>query len=218
MKIILKKLEQELKKIFHGENSGHDINHLKRVLNLALHIQKKEGGDKLVIAISAFLHDVHRITEKETGKYCEPRDSLPKIIKLLDNVNLSEEQKKRILHCIEFHEEYNFSSGGKSVKDKETLIVQDADNLDAIGAVGIARAFAFGGANNIPIWVPELPIKITNFDEAKRDLSEIHHFYNKLLRLKDNMNTKTAKKMALERHNFMLKFLKEFKNEWKGEK
>jgi uncharacterized protein len=159
-KKIIKQLEKEIQKTFHDENSGHDIHHLKRTLTLALNIQRKEGGDQLVIAISAFLHDLHRIIQKETGKYCSAKKSLPRVKELLDKVELSNEQKKKILHCIEFHEEYNFSKQGKGATNNlETLIVQDADNLDSIGAIGIARAFSFGGAYKLPMWIPELPIK-----------------------------------------------------------
>lgn len=226
---IIKKLEKEILELFNYENSGHDIYHLKRVLNLALGIQDKEGGDKLVIAVAAFLHDIHRIIQKETGKFCSPKDSLPKIKEILEKinpvrkggfsngVNLPEDKIEKILHCIEFHEEYDFSEKGKTVKDIETLIVQDADNLDAMGAVGIARLFTYGGAHNIPIWVPEIPFCREKFEESENDISEIHHFYSKLLRLKNNMNTKTAKKIAEHRHKFLEGFLEEFFKEWKVE-
>jgi len=218
MEEILEKIEKEIISEFHSDRTGHDIYHLKRVLNLALHIQEKEGGDKEVIAISALLHDIHRIKEKETGKYCTPGNSLQTIRKILEKTKIEEEKIRKILHCIEFHEEYSFSKEGKTALDKETLILQDADNLDAMGAIGIARGFMFGGAHNIPMWLPDLAFERKFFDESKKDPSEIHHFYSKLLKLKDNINTKTAKNMASERHKFMEDFLKEFFDEWKGEK
>lgn len=213
---IIEKLEQEIKHLFGAENTGHDIYHLKRTFNLAMRLQKKEGGDKLVIAIAAFLHDIHRIIQKETNKFCSPEDSLPKIKEILGKVSLAHDTVDKVLHCIEFHEEYDFSKTGKTVRDIETLIIQDADNLDAIGAVGIARAFVFGGAHNIPIWVPEIPFARENYDESINDPSEIHHFYSKLLRLKDNMNTKTAKKIAQKRHKFLENYLKQLFKEWEG--
>ncbi len=213
---IIKQLEKEVRKLFHKESSGHDIYHLKRTLTLALNIQRKEGGDKLVIAVAAFLHDIHRIIQKETGKYCSPKKSLPRVRELLDKVKLSEEQKKKILHCIEFHEEYDFSKKGKTVNDLETLIIQDADNLDAIGAVGIARAFSFGGAYKLPMWIPEKPLKRRIYDATKHDPSEVHHFHNKLFRLRDNMNTKAGKEIANGRHKFMKEYLKRFFKEWEG--
>lgn len=210
-------LEKKINNLFATDYSGHDINHLKRTLYLAQEIQKKEGGDLLVISTAAFLHDIHRILGKENKKFCHPKDSLPTIKKILNDVNFPENKIKNVLHCIEFHEEYGFSDSGKTVNDLETLILQDADNLDAIGAIGIGRTFSYCGAHSINMWLPEQPFDRQTFDEETEDISTIHHFYSKLLNLKDNMNTKTGKKMALKRHKFMKLFLKHFFKEWKGE-
>lgn len=218
MKKIISQLENEIKDIFSNESTGHDIYHLKRVLNNALAIQKKEGGDRLVIGVATFLHDIHRIIQKETGKFCSPQESLSEIRKILAKTNIKEEKTKKILHCIKYHEEYDFSESGKSAKDLETLILQDADNLDAMGAIGIGRAFTFGGAHDMPMWITEKEFSRKNFDESKNDISTIHHFYSKLLKLKGNMNTQTGKKMAEERHEYMEKFLKRFYEEWEGKK
>lgn len=218
MKEILDKIEKEIKSMLHLESTGHDIYHLKRVINLATHIQEKEGGDRLVIAVAALLHDVHWIIQIKNGEYCSPNDSLPKIREILEKTDLSEEKKNKIQHCIEFHEEYNFSKQGKTVDDIETMVVQDADNLDALGAMGITRTFMFGGAHKVPLWIPEIAFERKTYDESEKDPSTIHHFYSKLLKLKDNMNTETAKKMALGRHKFIESFLDEFFREWKGEK
>ena len=212
-----KLLEDKINKMFRKDSTGHDLYHLNRVYNLALHLQEKEGGDRLVIGISAFLHDVHRIMEKETGKFCPPKDSLPIISKLLEEVSFPKEKIDNVLHCIEFHEEYNFSKEGKTVSDIETLILQDTDNLDAIGAIGIGRTFTFGGSHNVPMWIPERPFDREYFDESKKDSSTLHHFHSKLIKLKDNMNTETGKKMAQARHEYMLGFIKQFISEWKGE-
>ncbi|MEI7961722.1 MAG: metal-dependent phosphohydrolase, partial [archaeon] len=122
----------------------------------------------------------------------------------------------KVLHCVEFHEEYGFTKEGKTASDLETLILQDADNLDAIGAIGVARTFSFGAAHKVPFWVPEKPFDRTNFDESEKDPSTIHNFYSKLLKLKDNFSTTTAKAMALKRHKFMEAFLKQFFAEWAG--
>jgi uncharacterized protein len=217
MKKTLLNLEQTIQKMFQSESSGHDIHHLKRVMALAVHLQKTEGGDELVIAVASYLHDVHRLIQKESGEYCSPKDSLPKIIEILNTTDISKHKRERILHCIEFHEEYGFSVQGKTVDDIETLILQDADNLDAIGAIGVARTFMYGGAYKSPMWVPEVPFDQETYDEsAGADPSVIHHFYSKLLKLKGNMNTPTAKEMADHRHRFMEYFLEEFFSEWKG--
>lgn len=216
MNSIFEQIETEIKTLFSSDSSGHDFYHLQRVFNLAMTIQSKEGGDKIVIGAAALTHDVHRIIEVQTGKFCSPKDSLPRVKAILDKTDLSEDQKKHVLHCVEFHEEYNFSKDGKTVQDLETLILQDADNLDAMGAIGIARTFMFGGSHRVPMWIPEFPNDRQLYDEASRDPSVIHHFHSKLLKLKDNMNSKTGIEMAQERHRVMKRFILEFKSEWEG--
>lgn len=218
MEKILKQLEEKIKGRFSGESSGHDIHHLKRVMNLALSIQEKESGDRLVIGIAALLHDIHRIIQSESGVFCSPKDSLPQVKEMLDSVDLSAEQKSKILHSVEFHDEYGFTQKGNKVVDIETLILQDADNLDAIGAIGIGRTFAYGGSKGLPMWIPEQSFGRRDFDESVNNVSTIHHFYDKLLRLKDNMNTAAGRQMAEHRHAFIESFLKEFFEEWEGEK
>ncbi|MDO8538186.1 MAG: hypothetical protein Q7S21_04845, partial [archaeon] len=179
---------------------------------------QSQGGDRLIIAVSALLHDIHRIIQKETGKYCTPKDSLPKVKQILDKTELTQTQKEKILHCIEFHEEYNFSKNVKIVTDIETLVLQDADNIDAIGAIGIGRCLYYCASYNIPMWIPEIPLETENYDSTKHDPTVIHHFYHKLLNIKDGMNTKTGKEIASKRHEFMELFLKEFFDEWNGKK
>ena len=106
-----------------------------------------------------------------------------------------------------------------NVVDINTLILQDADNLDAIGAIGIGRTFTYGGAHNIKMYDEDLEFdESNNFSDAKDDPTTLHHFYHKLFKLGDNMNTKTAKKMAVERINFMKEFVNEFLDEWNGKK
>ena len=218
MNAILDSVEEKAKKLFKDDTTGHDFYHVKRVMNTALKIQEKEGGDKLIIAVSALLHDLHRIIQNETGNFCSPKASLPMIKEILEGIDLTEVQKTKILHCIEFHEEYNFSKRGKTVTDIETLILQDADNLDAIGAVGIGRTFSFGGFYKVKMWEPEKSFDRETYDEDTKDPSVIHHFHSKLMKLKDNMNTKTGQKMAIERHLFMKNYLDQFFQEWKGKK
>ena len=214
------KLEDKLREYFKLDSSGHDIFHLKRVMNLALHIQEKEGGNRTIVGISALLHDVHRIMQNETSQYCSPLDSLERVKIIIENsdIKLSEKQIKMILHCIQYHEEYNFACEGKTVNDIDTLLLQDADNLDAIGAIGVGRTFAYSGANGVIMWNPEIPFDRDVYNESIKDPSTVHHFYSKLLKLKNNMNTDTAKEMANKRHKFMEDFLDEFLAEWRGER
>jgi uncharacterized protein len=210
-------LENELKKTFKKDYS-HDVHHLKRVLKLSLFIQKHEGGDKKVIAIAALLHDVHRLIQSETDKYCSPKDSISEINKFLLKISLTEEQKEKILYAIECHESYPFGKNSVKIKSIEAKILQDADRLDATGAIGVARCFMYSGRYKQPLYVPEISLK-GKYDVSKMtDPSSIHHFYYKLLKLGSNMNTKTGKNLASERHRFMEHFLKEFFDEWEGKK
>lgn len=164
------------------------------------------------------MHDIHRIMQNETGKFVSPKDSLPKVKEILKNTDLTDEIIDKICYCIEYHEEYNWN--GKNVDDLNTLILQDADNLDAIGAIGIGRTFSYGGAHNVLMYDETVSLNMDeNYSEFNGDdPSTIHHFYHKLFKLKDNMNTKTAKKQAIMRTEYMENFVKEFFDEWNGVK
>lgn len=212
----IEKLKPFVVDLFKNDSSGHDISHLERTMKLALHIQEKEGGDRLIIGIAAFLHDVHRIMQNETGKFVSPKDSLLTVRNILANVDLYGEKVNKICYCIEYHEEYNWN--GNNVSDINTLILQDADNLDAIGAIGIGRTFSYSGSHNIVMYDDTVPFN-ENSDYAEsngNDPSTIHHFYHKLFKLGKNMNTNTAKKVANRRTEFMKAFVDEFLDEWNG--
>lgn len=209
----IEKLRPLIIELFKSDSSGHDISHLERTMKLALYLQSKEGGDKVIIGISAFLHDVHRIMQNKSGKFVSPKDSLDTIRKMLSNIDLTDEQIDKICFCIEYHEQYNWN--GNNVDDLNTLILQDADNIDAIGAIGIGRTFSYCGAHGIPMYDEMAPLnENTNYSESSHDVSTIHHFYHKLFKLGDYMNTRTAKKIAKKRTKFMRDFVNEFLNEW----
>ena len=186
--------------LFKKDSSGHDISHLERTMNTALYLQSMEGGD--------------RIMQNEIMTFVSPKDSLDTIKELLSKIDLSNEQVEKICYCIEYHEQYNWN--GNNVDDINTLILQDADNLDAIGAIGIARTFSYGGAHNVVMYDSSAPLNEKNdYAESNgNDESTIHHFYHKLFKLGDNMNTKTARELAEKRTNFMKSFVKEFLSEW----
>ena len=215
---MIEKYIEELKpfviELFNKDSSGHDIGHLTRTMNIALHIQSKEGGDRIIVGISAFLHDVHRIMQNESNSFVSPKDSIPKIKEILSHINLTNEQVEKICYCIMYHEEYNWN--GNNVDDINTLILQDADNLDAIGAIGIGRTFTYSGSKNVVMYDDTVPLnEESDYREDNRnDASTIHHFYHKLFKLGDNMNTETAKKLAYKRTEFMKEFVKEFLDEW----
>ena len=198
-----------------NKTGGHDINHFFRTMKIALYLQTKEGGDPLIIGIASFLHDIHRLMQSERNEYVDPKDSLNRVLEIikLANLDLSNEQIDKILFCIEHHEDYNWS--GFNVDDINTLIIQDADNLDAIGAIGIGRSFGYAAINNQPFYDDKIPLeKFEGYEEKLKDVSNIHFLNNKLIKLGDNMNTKTAKLMAKDRVDFIKDFINEYIKEW----
>ena len=211
----IEKLKPIILELFLKESSGHDITHLERTMKMALYLQEKEGGDRIVIGISAFLHDIHRIMQNEKGVFVSPKDSLDTVKQILSNIELTQEQIDKICYSIEFHENYNWN--GENVRDINTLILQDADNLDSVGAIGIGRAFSYGGAHGIKMYDDTIQLnEKSDYVEGQIDASSIHHFYHKLFKLAENMNTKTAKEIAEQRTEFMKKFVEEFLEEWNG--
>ena len=204
-------------KLFEDDSSGHDYWHLERTKNLALTLQEKEGGDRIVIGLAAYLHDIHRIMQNEMGRFVEPKESIPKVREILANTDLDKETVDKICFVVENHEIYSWH--GNNVDDINTLIVQDADNLDASGAIGIGRCFSYGGSNKMPMYDPTIPLSEDyDFTESKNDPSSIHHFYHKLMKLEETMNTDTAKEMAKSRVQFIRDFAEEFLDEWNGKK
>lgn len=211
----INKLESIVEKIFSKDSSGHEIWHLKRVLNNALIICEKEGGDSYIIGIAAYLHDIHRIMSNETGRYVSPKESIKVVESILDYAEIKDKEiRNQICFCIEHHEEYNWNKNNNV--DLNTKILQDADNLDAIGAIGIARTFQYGGSHGIKMYNPDKEINYKNNYQESDDLEEstIEHFYNKLFKLEENMNTKTGKELAKKRTDYMKGFVEEFMNEW----
>lgn len=209
-KLIIKKIQERVKKMLQGEVTGHDWWHTFRVWKLAKKIAKNEGGDLFVVELASSLHDI------QDWKF-----SKKKLIK----INLAQKwlkefrlNKNTINHVCNIIKDISFKGAGvkNKIKTKEGKIVQDADRLDAIGAIGIARCFATGAKFNREIYNSEIKPKFhKTFREYKNSKStSINHFYEKLLLLKNLMNTKTAKKIAQERHKFMEQFLDRFFKEW----
>lgn len=195
---------------------GHDWFHTERVYNNALLISKGETVDELVVALGALLHDI------ADSKFNNGDDTIgPKIAgEFLMKQNVS---TKVINHVIKIIENVSFSSNidnASAFKSKELEVIQDADRLDALGAIGIARTFNYGGFKNRALYNPDIKpnLNLTKDEYKKSTAPTINHFYEKLLLLKDKMNTKTGRKIAEERHNYMVDFLKQFYAEWHGEK
>jgi uncharacterized protein len=194
---------------------GHDWFHIERVFKNATLIAQEEVCDVAVVKLAALLHDI------ADSKFHDGDEEIgPKIArKFLENENVSEEI---IEHVIQIIKNISFKGGNfqKTFSSKELEIVQDADRLDALGAIGIARTFNYGGFKNRAIYNPSIAPKLNmSKDEYKKsDSPTLNHFYEKLLLLKDKMNTETGKKIAQERHRFMETFLSQFYAEWEGEK
>jgi uncharacterized protein len=203
--------ENYIRNNFENEGSGHDWWHIYRVRNLAMKLAESEGGNLFVIEMAALLHDL------DDWKLSSGSES--KTERWLKGNNFDESTAENILRVIE-----QVSFKGARVENKATTIeakiVQDADRLDAIGAIGIARTFAYGGHKGRPIYNPEVkPVLHTDFESYKNNTAPtINHFYEKLLLLKNSLNTTAAIEIAKNRHIFMETFLQQFFAEWDGKR
>ena len=211
MENIIDKTIEYVKDFFEKDFSGHDFYHTLRVYNLAKYITKFEECDIELVYLGALLHDVDDY--KLVGKEKEPFYNAKTFLKSLGFSNKKIEQICHIISQVSFK--------GKDTVVPDTIegkIVQDADRLDAIGAIGIGRTFAYGGSHKIPMHIPNMEYKENmSAEEYYENVgTTINHFYEKLLKLKDLMNTETAKNMAKHRHEYMQEFLKEFYDEWEG--
>ena len=203
--------KEYIRALFEGDGSGHDYFHSVRVHDVAVTIQGTEGGDLDVIRLAALLHDVDDRKLFDSKDYDNARGFMG------DN-GIPSEMQERIVHVIS-----QISYKGKDSVVPDTLegkIVQDADRLDAIGAIGIGRAFAYGGSKARPMHVPGEDF-LEDMDAEtyyNHENTTINHFYEKLLLLKDMMNTRAARELAEGRHRFMEEFLDEFYAEWDGQR
>jgi uncharacterized protein len=196
--LVVRRVEEFSKGSVSLSDGGHDWWHLHRVRNLALHIQSAEdSGDRFLIEISALLHDIDdRKFRNSSASFAEE-----KISSLLKDLDLDEYIIKEV---VLINRNISFSSKIQPAsKTTELMIVQDADRLDAIGAIGIARAFNYGGFINNAV-----------FDPSGNSPSTIGHFYDKLLKLKGLINTETGRRLANERHEYLETFLCQFYREW----
>ncbi len=202
-----------VKEELNGAEGGHDWFHIERVYKNALLIAKEETCDILVVQLAALLHDIADSKFHNGDETIGPRTAKEYLISQdIDEMTIS--------HVIKIIENISYKGGNveKAFASIELDIVQDADRLDAIGAIGIARAFNYGGFKNRAIYDPAINPDL-NMDKEKYKKSSsptINHFYEKLLLLKGRMNTRQGKKIAEERHRFMESFLQQFYSEWEG--
>jgi len=198
------------------DSTGHNFDHIQRVIKTAKRILKDESADPLITLAAAYLHDV-----ADDKLVADPKKLENEIKTFLQSISFTDDQITEIIYIT-----HNLSFSKSLSKNPPQLslagqIVQDSDRLDAIGAIGITRAIYYGGANAETIYDPNIAPRQTMNKAEYRNLNDetiINHFYEKLLKLTDMMNTPTAKKIAEKRHQYMLDFLDEFKAEWDAEK
>ena len=212
--VLISKIADEVKAKLEGEGSGHDWWHVYRVWKMAKHIGETENVDITIVELAALLHDI------ADWKFHDGDDTVgPRVAgEMLERHGVSKDIIATIGQIIQ---EGSFKGAGvKTVPTTlEGKVVQDADRLDAVGAIGIARTFAYGGHKNRAMYDPEIkPVMHQTKEEYSKNQSHtINHFYEKLLLLKDLMNTETAKKVAEGRHQFMEEYLDRFYKEWEGQ-
>ena len=195
---------------------GHDWFHILRVYNNARLIAKNENVALLVVKLAALLHDIADPKFNNGDESIGPRKASEFLLSInVDSVII--EHVTQIIENMSFKNSFDLNT---SFTSKEMEVVQDADRLDAIGAIGIARCFNYGGFKNRALYNPDISpnLNMTKDEYKASEAPTINHFYEKLLLLKDQMNTKTGKRIALNRHKFMEDYLKQFYAEWEGEK
>lgn len=212
-----------VKETLKNAEGGHDWFHIERVFKNAILISKEEKVDIFVVSLAALLHDI------ADPKFYNGDETIgPKVAKeFLETQKVDEKTINHVINIIKhisFKNSFDTKTSSSQVKrkhftSKELEVVQDADRLDAIGAIGIARCFNYGGFKNRALYNPEiLPnLNMTKEEYKNSNAPTINHFYEKLLLLKDKMNTDSGKKIAKNRHQFMETFLNQFYDEWSGQ-
>ncbi|MDO6743179.1 HD domain-containing protein [Tenacibaculum soleae] len=201
-----------VKKTLQGAEGGHDWFHIERVYKNALLIAEDENVDNFIVSLGALLHDI------ADAKFYDGDETIgPKLArKFLEKQEVDEESIVHIENIIQYISYKTSLSDGVKFSSPELAVIQDADRLDAIGAIGIARCFNYGGFKNRVLYDPEIKpnLNMTKDEYKKSTAPTINHFYEKLLLLKDKMNTQRGKQIAIQRHNYMESFLKQFYIEW----
>jgi uncharacterized protein len=210
---VIQQVKEQIKSQFENDSSGHDWFHVERVWKIAKQIAEQEKANFFVTELGALLHDI--ADHKFVDNFEE--ESVKRTHQILKPLGVENDIISEVTHIV-----LNCSFKGGVDKNKmksiEGKIVQDADKLDAIGAIGIARTFAFGGKFESLLYHPDIkPINHQSLESYQNNRTHtINHFYEKLLLLKDLMHTSTAKQIAMQRHQFMEQFLEQFYNEWEG--
>ena len=219
---IIKNTKSFVQNTLKGAEGGHDWFHILRVYNNSLTIAKHEDVDEFIVELGALLHDIadakfndgdETVGPKLAREFLEGQNVIPQVIDHVENIIQNISFKSSLKSSDE-------KSGTEKFNSPELEVIQDADRLDAIGAIGIARCFNYGGFKNRPLYDPDIEpnLGMSKEEYKKSEAPTINHFYEKLLLLKDLMNTNYGKRMAENRHNHMLAFLEQFYAEWEGER
>ncbi|MBN1966646.1 MAG: HD domain-containing protein [Anaerolineae bacterium] len=212
--VIIQRTAEHVRTLLRGEGSGHDWGHIWRVWQQARHIAQAEGADLFVVELAALLHDIADWKLHGGDEAVGPRRARA----WLESLGVAEAVIAQVSHVIA-HLSFKGEAAAQEPLSLAGQVVQDADRLDAIGAIGVARAFAYGGHAGQVIYDPEHPVR-RGMDKAayqQANTTTINHFYEKLLLLKDRMNTPTARALAEDRHAFMEAFLAQFYAELPGD-
>lgn len=203
MMVEISKIKKIIKKKFKGENSGHDYKHLKRVYKYALKIQKYEGGDKYVIAISALVHDIHRIMSNKENRFVFPKESLKEVEEILIMSDVNKDKISSILEVVEFHDEKNSDKEfGLEIK-----IIQDADVLDALGKRGLKRTLTYCKNKGIPVVSKEYSLDCKEYIPDINPISTCHYIYRTMIPNGKRVHTGTARKMINNKIKVLEKFI-----------
>lgn len=215
-KLLIDACEQHVKHALANAEGGHDWWHIYRVRKLALTIAKQENVNVLVVELAALLHDIADPKFNDGNEEIGPQ----KAFDFLMQNGVDYETTQHVVNIIKNMSFKNSFDTQLTFSSNELFVVQDADRLDAIGAIGIARTFNYGGFKNRAIYDPTIqPQQYATKEEYKNTTAPtINHFYEKLLLLKDGMKTQTGKKIAQHRHGFMEQYLAQFFAEWEGER
>jgi len=218
-KQLISKTIDFVKEALDGAEGGHDWFHIHRVYKNAQLIAKTEKADGLIVALGALLHDIADSKFYPDASGGDETIGPKMAAEFLLTLNVDSNIIEHVIHIIKnISFKSSLSNKTSTFSSKELDIIQDADRLDAVGAIGIARCFNYGGFKNRIIYDPEISpnLNMTKEEYKKSKAPTINHFYEKLLLLKDKMNTKTGRRIAAERHVFMEKYLKQFFDEWNG--
>ncbi len=201
------------KEMFQGTSGSHDWEHTLRVYRLCKRIGRAEGADMVVLLTAAYLHDIGRCFQDAShGKICHAEKGAQIALPIVKQLSLSEKQKENIIHCIKSHR-FRCNQTPETIEAKALF---DADKLDGIGAIGVARAYLFAGEIGAMLHNPDISVEKTR--SYSKDDTGFREFKVKLVKIKDRMLTKEGKKIAKERHSFMENFFKRFLEEYEGKK